>query len=157
MSDTAGKAPSLFHQSQAGFAVAFAGVVSFMGIGLDNTLATTALMIVSPVPRNVAWASYGVVRFIGSRLAPYAAGKLVEQAERRPRSPRVNPPPARSPGCVLASGRRDGGVPALAALPGGRRRHEGRAREGDLIDRAVGYRLSPRGHSWLDPLTPDEP
>ncbi len=30
------------------------------------------------MPRNVASASYGFVRFIGGGLAPYAAGQLVE-------------------------------------------------------------------------------
>jgi MFS family permease len=46
--------------------------------GLNNTLLTTAVMGVSPVPRNVAAASYGFVRFIGGGLAPYVAGRLVE-------------------------------------------------------------------------------
>jgi predicted MFS family arabinose efflux permease len=47
-------------------------------IGLNNTLVTTAVMSISPVPRSVASATYGFVRFIGGGLAPYAAGKLVE-------------------------------------------------------------------------------
>jgi MFS transporter, ACDE family, multidrug resistance protein len=47
-------------------------------IGLNNTLVTTAVMSISKVPRNVASATYGFVRFIGGGLAPYAAGKLVE-------------------------------------------------------------------------------
>jgi MFS transporter, ACDE family, multidrug resistance protein len=47
-------------------------------IGLNNTLVTTAVMSISRVPRNVASATYGFVRFIGGGLAPYAAGKLVE-------------------------------------------------------------------------------
>jgi MFS transporter, ACDE family, multidrug resistance protein len=46
-------------------------------IGLNNTLVTTAVMSVSPVPRGVASASYGFVRFIGGGLAPYVAGRLV--------------------------------------------------------------------------------
>ena len=35
-------------------------------------------MSVSPVPRNVASATYGFVRFIGGGLAPFAAGLLAE-------------------------------------------------------------------------------
>ena len=35
-------------------------------------------MSIAPVPRPVAAATYGFVRFIGGGLAPYAAGKLVE-------------------------------------------------------------------------------
>jgi len=45
-------------------------------IGLNNTLVTTAVMSVSPVPRGVASASYGFVRFIGGGIAPYLAGQL---------------------------------------------------------------------------------
>jgi MFS transporter, ACDE family, multidrug resistance protein len=48
-------------------------------IGVNNTLVTTAVMSISPVPRSVASASYGFVRFIGGGLAPYVAGKLVER------------------------------------------------------------------------------
>jgi predicted MFS family arabinose efflux permease len=48
-------------------------------IGLNNTLVTTAVMSISRVPRGVASATYGFVRFIGGGLAPYAAGKMVEQ------------------------------------------------------------------------------
>jgi predicted MFS family arabinose efflux permease len=47
-------------------------------IGLNNTLVTTAVMSISPVPRSVASATYGFVRFIGGGLAPFVAGKLVE-------------------------------------------------------------------------------
>ena len=47
-------------------------------IGLNNTLVTTAVMSISPVPRSIASATYGFVRFIGGGLAPFAAGKLVE-------------------------------------------------------------------------------
>ncbi len=47
-------------------------------IGINNTLTTQAVMIVSPVERPVASAAYGFVRFIGGGLAPFAAGKLVE-------------------------------------------------------------------------------
>lgn len=35
-------------------------------------------MSISPVPRNVASATYGFVRFIGGGLAPFAAGLLAE-------------------------------------------------------------------------------
>jgi dipeptide/tripeptide permease len=35
-------------------------------------------MSIAPVPRPVASATYGFVRFIGGGLAPFAAGKLVE-------------------------------------------------------------------------------
>lgn len=47
-------------------------------VGLNNTLVTTAVMSIAPVPRPVASATYGFVRFIGGGLAPFAAGKLVE-------------------------------------------------------------------------------
>jgi ACDE family multidrug resistance protein len=47
-------------------------------IGLNNTLVTIAVMSISRVPRNVASATYGFVRFIGGGLAPYAAAKLAE-------------------------------------------------------------------------------
>lgn len=47
-------------------------------VGLNNTLVTTAVMSISPVPRGVASATYGFVRFIGGGLAPLAAGLLVE-------------------------------------------------------------------------------
>jgi MFS transporter, ACDE family, multidrug resistance protein len=57
-----------------------AGAVIAAGafIGVNNTLVTTAVMSIAPVPRPVASATYGFVRFIGGGLAPYAAGKLVE-------------------------------------------------------------------------------
>ena len=48
-------------------------------IGLNNTLVTTAVMSISRLPRGTASATYGFVRFIGGGLAPYAAGRLVEQ------------------------------------------------------------------------------
>ncbi len=47
-------------------------------VGINNTLTTQAVMLVSPVPRPVASAAYGFVRFIGGGLAPFAAGKLVD-------------------------------------------------------------------------------
>jgi ACDE family multidrug resistance protein len=47
-------------------------------VGLNNTLVTTAVMSISPVPRSVASATYGFVRFIGGGLAPFVAGLLAE-------------------------------------------------------------------------------
>jgi MFS transporter, ACDE family, multidrug resistance protein len=55
-----------------------ATIASGVFIGLNNTLVTTAVMSIAPVPRPVASATYGFVRFIGGGLAPFAAGKLVE-------------------------------------------------------------------------------
>jgi predicted MFS family arabinose efflux permease len=56
-----------------------ATIISGIFIGNNNTLVTTAVMSIAPVPRPVASATYGFVRFIGGGLAPYAAGKLVER------------------------------------------------------------------------------
>ena len=53
-------------------------IVAGIFIGINNTLTTQAVMVISPVERPVASAAYGFVRFIGGGLAPYAAGKLVE-------------------------------------------------------------------------------
>jgi MFS transporter, ACDE family, multidrug resistance protein len=53
-------------------------VVSGIFIGVNNTLTTQAVMLVSPVERPVASAAYGFVRFLGGGLAPFAAGKLAE-------------------------------------------------------------------------------
>lgn len=53
-------------------AVILSGVV----VGLNNTLVTTAVMSISPVPRPTASATYGFVRFIGGGLAPFAAGLM---------------------------------------------------------------------------------
>jgi ACDE family multidrug resistance protein len=55
-----------------------ATIASGIFIGTNNTLVTTAVMSIAPVPRPVAAATYGFVRFIGGGLAPFAAGKLVE-------------------------------------------------------------------------------
>jgi ACDE family multidrug resistance protein len=55
-----------------------ATIASGIFIGLNNTLVTTAVMSIAPVPRPVAAATYGFVRFIGGGLAPFVAGKLVE-------------------------------------------------------------------------------
>lgn len=51
-------------------------IVSGAFVGLNNTLATQAVMLVSPVERPVASAAYGFVRFIGGGLAPFCAGVL---------------------------------------------------------------------------------
>jgi MFS family permease len=59
-------------------AVIVATILSGIFIGNNNTLVTTAVMSIAPVPRPVASATYGFVRFIGGGLAPYVAGKLVE-------------------------------------------------------------------------------
>jgi ACDE family multidrug resistance protein len=53
-------------------------ILSGAAVGMNNTLVTTAVMSVSPVPRNIASATYGFVRFIGGGLAPFAAGLLAE-------------------------------------------------------------------------------
>ena len=53
-------------------------ITSGVFIGINNTLMTQAVMMISPVERPVASAAYGFVRFIGGGLAPFAAGKLVE-------------------------------------------------------------------------------
>jgi ACDE family multidrug resistance protein len=58
--------------------VIVAVILSGAFVGLNNTLVTTAVMSISPVPRNVASATYGFVRFIGGGLAPFAAGLLAE-------------------------------------------------------------------------------
>jgi MFS family permease len=59
-------------------AVIVATIASGVVIGMNNTLVTTAVMSIAPVPRPVASATYGFVRFIGGGLAPFVAGKLVE-------------------------------------------------------------------------------
>ena len=59
-------------------AVIAAVVVAGAFVGVNNTLVTTAVMSVAPVPRPVASATYNFVRFLGGGLAPYVAGKLAE-------------------------------------------------------------------------------
>ncbi|HKC27854.1 MAG TPA: MFS transporter [Jatrophihabitans sp.] len=59
--------------------VIVAVIVAGVFCGVNNTLVTTAVMSIAPVERPVAAATYGFVRFIGGGLAPYVAGKLVEQ------------------------------------------------------------------------------
>lgn len=51
-------------------------VITGAFIGMNNTLVTSAVMTVAPVPRPVASAAYGFVRFFGAGLAPYAASTL---------------------------------------------------------------------------------
>ncbi|RTL69845.1 MAG: MFS transporter [Pseudonocardiaceae bacterium] len=58
--------------------VMIAVIASGAAVGLNNTLVTTAVMSISPVPRNIASATYGFVRFIGGGLAPFVAGLLAE-------------------------------------------------------------------------------
>lgn len=59
------------------WAVIVATIASGIPMGVNNTLVTTAVMSIAPVPRPVASATYGFVRFIGGGLAPYFAGRLV--------------------------------------------------------------------------------
>jgi MFS family permease len=54
-------------------------IISGAFVGLNNTLTTQAVMLVAPVERPVASASYGFVRFIGGGLAPYVASRLAAQ------------------------------------------------------------------------------
>jgi MFS family permease len=63
-----------FTSSQVTLTVAV--IVSGAFVGLNNTLTTQAVMLVSPVERPVASAAYGFVRFIGGGLAPYCAARL---------------------------------------------------------------------------------
>jgi ACDE family multidrug resistance protein len=53
-------------------------IVSGAFVGLNNTLTTQAVMLVSPVEKPIASAAYGFVRFIGGGLAPFCASKLAE-------------------------------------------------------------------------------
>ncbi len=53
-------------------------VLSGITVGINNTLTTQAVMLVSPVERPIASATYGFVRFIGGGLAPFFAGKMVD-------------------------------------------------------------------------------
>jgi len=67
--------------SQHPVVVICAVIASGIVIGLNNTLVTTAVMSIAPVPRPVASATYGFVRFIGGGLAPYVASLLVEHVD----------------------------------------------------------------------------
>src|ERR687885_1818922 len=53
-------------------------IASGIVVGINNTLTTQAVMLVSPVERPVASAAYGFVRFIGGGVAPYVAGRMVD-------------------------------------------------------------------------------
>ena len=66
-----------FTSSRATLVVAV--IVSGAFVGLNNTLTTQAVMLVSPVERPVASAAYGFVRFIGGGLAPFAAARLAAE------------------------------------------------------------------------------
>lgn len=61
--------------------VIVAVIVSGAFIGINNTLTTQAVMLVSPVERPVASSSYGFLRFIGGGLAPFVAGKLADATD----------------------------------------------------------------------------
>ncbi|MHB9756378.1 MFS transporter [Streptomyces sp. BYX5S] len=61
--------------------VIVAVVVSGAFIGINNTLTTQAVMLVSPVERPVASSAYGFLRFIGGGLAPYVAGRLADATD----------------------------------------------------------------------------
>ncbi len=65
---------AIFSSSKTTLIVAV--IVSGAFIGLNNTLTTQAVMLVAPVEKSIASASYGFVRFIGGGLAPYCASKL---------------------------------------------------------------------------------
>ncbi|MEV4621541.1 MFS transporter [Asanoa sp. NPDC049573] len=58
--------------------VIIAVIVSGAFIGINNTLTTQAVMLVSPVERPIASSAYGFVRFIGGGLAPFVAGKIAD-------------------------------------------------------------------------------
>ena len=62
-----------------GWSLIVAVIVAGVFLGINNTLVTQAVMMVSPVERPVASATYGFVRFIGGGIAPFAAGKLAER------------------------------------------------------------------------------
>ncbi|MFF4691655.1 MFS transporter [Streptomyces sp. NPDC001307] len=61
--------------------VIVAVIVSGAFMGINNTLTTQAVMLVSPVERPVASSAYGFLRFIGGGLAPYVAGKLADATD----------------------------------------------------------------------------
>lgn len=61
--------------------VVVAVILSGAGIGLNNTLTTQAVMLVSPVESPVASSAYGFIRFIGGGLAPFVAGKIAEATD----------------------------------------------------------------------------
>ncbi|MFT3886642.1 MAG: MFS transporter [Arachnia sp.] len=58
--------------------VIVAVILSGACIGINNTLTTQAVMLVSPVDRAVASSAYGFLRFIGGGLAPFVAGIIAQ-------------------------------------------------------------------------------
>jgi len=65
---------AMFTSSRATLVIAV--IISGAFVGLNNTLTTQAVMLVSPVEKPLASASYGFVRFIGGGIAPFVAAKL---------------------------------------------------------------------------------
>ncbi|SJM53680.1 MFS transporter [Gulosibacter sp. 10] len=53
-------------------------IISGAFIGINNTLTTQAVMLVSPVERSVASSAYGFLRFFGGGLAPFVAGIVAQ-------------------------------------------------------------------------------
>ncbi len=53
-------------------------VVAGLFLGVNNTLITEAVMVVSPAERSTASAAYSFVRFSGGAIAPWLAGTLGE-------------------------------------------------------------------------------
>src|SRR5262249_37441740 len=77
------------------WAVIVATILSGIMIGLNNTLVTTAVMSIAPVPRPVASATYGFVRFIGGGLPPLPPRQLV--GPHTPPAPVITPAAAAVP------------------------------------------------------------
>ena len=65
---------AVFTSSRATLVIAV--IVSGAFVGLNNTLTTQAVMLVSPVEKPLASAAYGFVRFIGGGVAPFVAANL---------------------------------------------------------------------------------
>ncbi|WP_274436480.1 MFS transporter [Alicyclobacillus sp. ALC3] len=59
--------------------VIIAVIVCGAFLGINNTLVTTGVMNAAPIERSTASAAYSFVRFIGSAIAPWLAGKLGTQ------------------------------------------------------------------------------
>jgi predicted MFS family arabinose efflux permease len=66
----------LFVESKAVLVVGV--VVAGLFLGINNTLVTEGVMLVSTVERSTASAAYSFVRFGGGAIAPWLAGKLGE-------------------------------------------------------------------------------
>ncbi|WP_370541892.1 MFS transporter [Alicyclobacillus tolerans] len=56
--------------------VSIAVILAGALLGINNTLITTAVMVVSPFERPIASSAYSFVRFLGGAIAPWLAGKL---------------------------------------------------------------------------------